>query len=110
MVVGKRRDEDEEKIGRRTYSVACGELLLSRDGAAGALRGVQRRVASHDGLALRCAATSLATNLGNRVPLVRHFDCDSLISSSDERIADSVKCGSHGCVGVGCLYVSCLWS
>jgi hypothetical protein len=55
-----------------TYSVTGTELLLRRDGTPAAHGCVESRLAAHDCLAVAAAATHLASNLGNGIPVVRH--------------------------------------
>ena len=53
-----------------TYSVACGELLLSADDSSATLGLVERSFASDNGLALRGTSAGLAADLGYGVPIV----------------------------------------
>lgn len=63
---------------RETYgSVGGRELLLIRgDDSAAALSGVQCALALNNGFTGSCGTTAgAAANLGNGVPVVRHFVC-----------------------------------
>lgn len=57
-------------MGMEAYGIGGTEFLLRGNDPAGALGGVECGLALHDGLALGGAATGLAADLGNGVPVI----------------------------------------
>lgn len=59
-----------------TYRVGRGVLLLGADGGTRSLGGVEGRLATDDGLtrATGAGAADAATDLGLRIPVLRHFE------------------------------------
>lgn len=58
-----------------TYSVTSCELLLCAYDCSASLRGVESALASDDCLSCSAAATSLAPNFGDGVPVIHGLEC-----------------------------------
>ena len=76
-----------------TYSIGCGELLLSRNNASATHGCVEGTLALDDRLAGSSrAATSAGADLGDAVPVVAHFAGDVCISNlREEEVAYGLR-------------------
>jgi len=57
-----------------TYRIAGGVLLLCGHDRTASLSGVEGALSTHNGLAHAAGAASLAPDLGDGIPIVRHID------------------------------------
>lgn len=58
-----------------TYGIASSVFLLSSNDGSASLGGVEGRLSSNNGLARGTTAPNLASNLGDRIPVIHGGGC-----------------------------------